>query len=129
MIRDTTLIPNVLWFEYTTSRQEARARGRKMAALKPTQWRCACTRASNNSLKKRAWRLLVAAAITLLGGFIISRSDPCCWSLNIVTLTNDHIHIELCHHIKCVCSPVLLTQYNMLITNRYSQLKFEGIFI
>ncbi|CAH0726603.1 unnamed protein product, partial [Brenthis ino] len=37
MIRDTTLIPNVLWFEYTTSRQEARARGRKMAALKPTQ--------------------------------------------------------------------------------------------
>lgn len=37
MIRDTTLIPNVLWFEYTTTRQEARARGRKMAALKPTQ--------------------------------------------------------------------------------------------
>ncbi|KAM3959047.1 dolichyldiphosphatase 1 [Aphomia sociella] len=37
MIRDTTLIPNVLWFEYTTSRQEARARGRKLAALKPTQ--------------------------------------------------------------------------------------------
>ncbi|CAG9567037.1 unnamed protein product [Danaus chrysippus] len=37
MIRDTTLIPNVLWFEYTTSRQEARTRGRKMAALKPTQ--------------------------------------------------------------------------------------------
>ncbi|XP_046961178.1 dolichyldiphosphatase 1-like [Vanessa cardui] len=37
MIRDTTLIPNVLWFEYTTTRQEARARGRKMAALKPIQ--------------------------------------------------------------------------------------------
>ncbi|XP_053607666.1 dolichyldiphosphatase 1-like [Plodia interpunctella] len=37
MIRDTTLIPNVLWFEYTTSRQEARARGRKLAALKPAQ--------------------------------------------------------------------------------------------
>ncbi|CAH2104797.1 unnamed protein product [Euphydryas editha] len=37
MIRDTTLIPNVLWFEYTTTRQEARARGRKMAVLKPTQ--------------------------------------------------------------------------------------------
>lgn len=37
MIRDTTLIPNVLWFEYTTSRQEARTRGRKLAALKPTQ--------------------------------------------------------------------------------------------
>ncbi|VVC91881.1 unnamed protein product [Leptidea sinapis] len=37
MIRDTTLIPNVLWFEYTTSRHEARARGRKMAAHKPAQ--------------------------------------------------------------------------------------------
>ncbi|KPJ11756.1 Dolichyldiphosphatase 1 [Papilio machaon] len=37
MIRDTTLIPNVLWFEYTKSRQEARARGRKMASLKTTQ--------------------------------------------------------------------------------------------
>ncbi|XP_063529811.1 dolichyldiphosphatase 1-like [Cydia strobilella] len=37
MIRDTTLIPNVMWFEYTTTRQEARARGRKMAALKPAQ--------------------------------------------------------------------------------------------
>lgn len=37
MIRDTTLIPNVLWFEYTKSRQEARARGRKMASLKTAQ--------------------------------------------------------------------------------------------
>ncbi|CAH2066498.1 unnamed protein product, partial [Iphiclides podalirius] len=37
MIRDTTLIPNVLWFEYTKSRQEARARGRKMASLKTTK--------------------------------------------------------------------------------------------
>lgn len=37
MLRDTTLIPNVLWFEYTTSRQEARARSRKLAALKPQQ--------------------------------------------------------------------------------------------
>lgn len=35
LLRDTTLIPNVLWFEYTVTRQEARARSRKM---KP-QWR------------------------------------------------------------------------------------------
>ncbi|CAK1549791.1 unnamed protein product [Leptosia nina] len=35
MIRDTTLIPNVLFFEYTKSRHEARTRGRKLAALKP----------------------------------------------------------------------------------------------
>ncbi|CAG9099723.1 hypothetical protein JYU34_002686 [Plutella xylostella] len=35
MLRDTTLIPNVLWFEYTSSRQEARTRARKLAALKP----------------------------------------------------------------------------------------------
>ncbi|CAG4968230.1 unnamed protein product [Colias eurytheme] len=37
MIRDTTLIPNVLWFEYTKSRHEARTRGRKLAACKPTR--------------------------------------------------------------------------------------------
>ncbi|XP_050310012.1 dolichyldiphosphatase 1-like [Anthonomus grandis grandis] len=34
MIRDTTLIPNVLWFEYTNTRQEARARSRKLVSLK-----------------------------------------------------------------------------------------------
>ncbi|XP_047516334.1 dolichyldiphosphatase 1-like [Pieris napi] len=37
MIRDTTLIPNVLFFEYTKSRHEARTRGRKLAALKPVR--------------------------------------------------------------------------------------------
>ncbi|XP_073994965.1 dolichyldiphosphatase 1-like [Rhodnius prolixus] len=34
LIRDTTLIPNILWFEYTNSRQEARARGRKLVSVK-----------------------------------------------------------------------------------------------
>lgn len=34
MLRDTTLIPNVLWFEYTNTRQEARARSRKLVSLK-----------------------------------------------------------------------------------------------
>ncbi|XP_071948280.1 dolichyldiphosphatase 1-like [Antedon mediterranea] len=29
MIRDSTLIPNILWFEYTTARTEARQRNRK----------------------------------------------------------------------------------------------------
>ncbi|XP_053988345.1 dolichyldiphosphatase 1-like [Hylaeus anthracinus] len=30
LLRDTTLIPNILWFEYTTIRTEARARSRKL---------------------------------------------------------------------------------------------------
>ncbi|XP_077986426.1 dolichyldiphosphatase 1-like [Glandiceps talaboti] len=30
MLRDSTLIPNVLWFEYTSARTEARARQRKL---------------------------------------------------------------------------------------------------
>ncbi|XP_026461833.1 dolichyldiphosphatase 1-like [Ctenocephalides felis] len=30
LLRDTTLIPNVLWFEYTVTRQEARSRARKL---------------------------------------------------------------------------------------------------
>lgn len=30
LLRDTTLIPNILWFEYTVTRQEARARTRKI---------------------------------------------------------------------------------------------------
>jgi dolichyldiphosphatase len=34
LLRDTTLIPNVLWFEYTSSRQEARARSRKLVPTK-----------------------------------------------------------------------------------------------
>lgn len=34
LIRDTTLIPNVLWFEYTNARQEARARSRKLVSMK-----------------------------------------------------------------------------------------------
>jgi hypothetical protein len=34
LLRDTTLIPNVLWFEYTNSRQEARARSRKLVSMK-----------------------------------------------------------------------------------------------
>ncbi|KAK6622749.1 hypothetical protein RUM43_008592 [Polyplax serrata] len=34
LLRDTTLIPNVLWFEYTKSRQEARARARKLVPMK-----------------------------------------------------------------------------------------------
>ncbi|CAK8674698.1 unnamed protein product [Clavelina lepadiformis] len=33
MIRDSTLIPNIMWFEYTTSRQESRTR-RKMVSKK-----------------------------------------------------------------------------------------------
>jgi len=32
LIRDTTLIPNILWFEYTNSRQETRTRSRKLTA-------------------------------------------------------------------------------------------------
>ncbi|KAL1124075.1 hypothetical protein AAG570_001845 [Ranatra chinensis] len=34
LVRDTTLIPNVLWFEYTNARQESRARGRKLVSMK-----------------------------------------------------------------------------------------------
>ncbi|XP_041369987.1 dolichyldiphosphatase 1-like [Gigantopelta aegis] len=34
MVRDSTLIPHVLWFEYTSSRTEARSRQRKMTARK-----------------------------------------------------------------------------------------------
>ncbi|XP_059608815.1 dolichyldiphosphatase 1-like [Phlebotomus argentipes] len=34
LLRDTTLIPNVLWFEYTVTRQEARARSRKLISMK-----------------------------------------------------------------------------------------------
>lgn len=34
LLRDTTLIPNILWFEYTNTRQEARARGRKLVSMK-----------------------------------------------------------------------------------------------
>lgn len=34
LIRDTTLIPNVLWFEYTNARQETRARSRKLVSMK-----------------------------------------------------------------------------------------------
>uniref|UniRef100_A0A2M4BXD6 Dolichyldiphosphatase n=1 Tax=Anopheles marajoara TaxID=58244 RepID=A0A2M4BXD6_9DIPT len=34
LLRDTTLIPNVLWFEYTATRQEARARARKLVSMK-----------------------------------------------------------------------------------------------
>uniref|UniRef100_H2Z4M6 Dolichyldiphosphatase n=1 Tax=Ciona savignyi TaxID=51511 RepID=H2Z4M6_CIOSA len=34
MIRDSTLIPNIMWFEYTTSRQESRSRSRKMSSNK-----------------------------------------------------------------------------------------------
>ncbi|KYQ49233.1 hypothetical protein ALC60_11711 [Trachymyrmex zeteki] len=30
---DATLIPNVLWFEYTNIRTEARARARKLSAI------------------------------------------------------------------------------------------------
>ncbi|XP_033096931.1 dolichyldiphosphatase 1-like [Anneissia japonica] len=32
MIRDSTLIPNILWFEYTTARTEARQRNRKLSS-------------------------------------------------------------------------------------------------
>ncbi|XP_012270244.1 dolichyldiphosphatase 1 [Orussus abietinus] len=34
LLRDTTLIPNVLWFEYTNIRAEARARSRKLVSMK-----------------------------------------------------------------------------------------------
>lgn len=34
MLRDTTLIPNILWFEYRVTRQEARARSRKLTRMK-----------------------------------------------------------------------------------------------
>lgn len=34
LLRDTTLIPNILWFEYTTTRQEARTRARKLISKK-----------------------------------------------------------------------------------------------
>lgn len=34
LIRDTTLIPNILWFEYTATRQETRARSRKLSSMK-----------------------------------------------------------------------------------------------
>lgn len=34
LIRDTTLIPNILWFEYTHCRQETRARSRKLVSMK-----------------------------------------------------------------------------------------------
>lgn len=34
MLRDTTLIPNILWFEYRITRQEARARSRKLTRMK-----------------------------------------------------------------------------------------------
>lgn len=36
LLRDTTLIPNILWFEYTITRQEARVRTRKMHK----KWQC-----------------------------------------------------------------------------------------
>ncbi|XP_042210575.1 dolichyldiphosphatase 1-like isoform X3 [Homarus americanus] len=34
MIRDTSLIPNILWFEYTHARTENRARSRKLTSMK-----------------------------------------------------------------------------------------------
>lgn len=34
LLRDTTLIPNMLWFEYTNARTEARARSRKLVSMK-----------------------------------------------------------------------------------------------
>ena len=34
LIRDSSLIPNVMWFEYTTSRQESRTRSRKLCNSK-----------------------------------------------------------------------------------------------
>jgi len=34
LIRDQTLIPNVVWFEYTIGRQEIRARSRKLVSMK-----------------------------------------------------------------------------------------------
>lgn len=37
MIRDTTIIPNLLWFEYMATRNEVRMRTRKLTVLKPPQ--------------------------------------------------------------------------------------------
>ncbi|KAL7643013.1 UNVERIFIED_CONTAM: hypothetical protein RMT77_006302 [Armadillidium vulgare] len=37
MIRDTSLIPNILWFEYTQARSETRSRNRKLVLLKKSQ--------------------------------------------------------------------------------------------
>uniref|UniRef100_A0A0K8TNR3 Dolichyldiphosphatase n=1 Tax=Tabanus bromius TaxID=304241 RepID=A0A0K8TNR3_TABBR len=34
LLRDMTLIPNILWFEYTVTRQESRARARKLISMK-----------------------------------------------------------------------------------------------
>lgn len=34
LLRDTTLIPNVLWFEYTNTRSEVRARRKKLVSMK-----------------------------------------------------------------------------------------------
>lgn len=34
LLRDTTLIPNLLWFEYTATRKEASARSRKLNSMK-----------------------------------------------------------------------------------------------
>lgn len=34
MVRDTSLIPNILWFEYTHARAENRARSRKLSCMK-----------------------------------------------------------------------------------------------
>ena len=34
LLRDTSLIPNVLWFEYTATRKEANARSRKLNGMK-----------------------------------------------------------------------------------------------
>ncbi|XP_076624054.1 dolichyldiphosphatase 1 isoform X2 [Colletes latitarsis] len=34
LLRDTTLIPNILWFEYRNIRTEARARSRKLVSMK-----------------------------------------------------------------------------------------------
>ncbi|CAH0394355.1 unnamed protein product [Bemisia tabaci] len=34
LIRDTTLIPNILWFEYTIIRKESQLRSRKLASMK-----------------------------------------------------------------------------------------------
>lgn len=34
LLRDTTLIPNVLWFEYTNTRKEVHARSRKLVSMK-----------------------------------------------------------------------------------------------
>jgi hypothetical protein len=34
LIKDTTLIPNILWFEYSTARLETRSRARKIGVGK-----------------------------------------------------------------------------------------------